>query len=427
MSAALHLAWSLVRIRHLTLSLFIFPLIISVVLVLGQLMVTGMFLRSFGTGAADIESATKTESNPVRLILYGSGDERPPLRVCRWVPARGNSQGEIPPSEECRPDRLDVAVHVDDPTNASIQEYSDLFQGQIDRLHVCRACSPDVVIDADTAGKKNTHVGSAYGLAVLSLAFKMKGSVKEDRDEYIKMLSGDIGKVSLSLPESAQPIELSKTNGAIPFAANIVPMVIIALWLSLRAHRKVLDYFARNDVLLPLVAATGKKAFYGALWILTLFRVTCFLAAAIPIMYFGLRDISGDTVFQEIAKNTNAIVLWLAALVAAVSLATIISSIADLKHRQAFVNVLYRYLPMFLAMLGGCVWLATFIFPSETAGLIRLGLTAVPVLGLAPLFIAPITRPEVWVLLVHAVCSAALVVVILRGNARWFAAHLEEV
>jgi len=427
MSSALHVAWSLVRIRHLAVSIFLFPLTISVVMVLSQLMITGMFLRSIGPGHDDLASPPQSESNLVRLILYGSERERPPIRVCRWVVAEESPHEEVPPNELCRPDRLDVAVHVQDPANAPVEEYTRLFGGQIDRLHVCRKCSPDVVIKRENSGKNISHATSVYGLAVLSLAYKMKGSIREDRDEYLKMLSGSLGGISLHLPESKAEIALSKSNGAIPFTVNVIPIVVIALWLSLRAHRKVLDYFARNDVLLPLVAATGKRPFYGALWLLAVFRVACFLAAAIPIMYFGLRDIGGKNVFRETSANMGETLLWIVALIMAVSLTTIISSIADLKHRQAVVNILYRYIPMALAVLGGIFWLATFLVPSHTAGFVRLSLTAVPILGLAPLFFAPITRPEVWVIVIHAVGSGLLVKIILRGNARWFAAHLEEV
>jgi hypothetical protein len=426
MGEAFRLAWSFVRIRHLALSLFLFPLVISVGLVLGQLVVTELLMQSFRLGQADGEART-SESNPVRLLLYGSGEERPPLTVCRWITAPGSPTIEVPPGGGCRPDRLDVALLVDDPATAATSEYENLFQGQIDRLHVCRSCSPDIVIKMDSSGKRTSHAKSAYGLAVLSLAFTVKGALKDNRSDYLKMLSGDIGTISFQLPESEGPIEFSKTNGAAPFTANVVPIVVIALWLSLRAHRKVLDYFARNDVLLPLVAATGKRPFYTAIWLLTALRVACFLAASLPILYFGLKDIGGEDVFKEIGTHKIATLLWLGALSSAVALSTIIGSIADLKHRQAFVNVIYRYIPIAVAMGGGLLWIATFLVPSATAGTLRLSLTAVPVVGLVPLFIAPITRVGVVVLMIHAVCSAALVVFILRSNARWFAAHLEEV
>jgi hypothetical protein len=426
MGEAIRLAWSLVRIRHLAFSLFLFPLAISVALVLGQLLITELLMQSAGLRHSEAEVAT-TENNPVRLLLYGSGEERPLLKVCRWIPAFGSPNIEVPPDRGCRPDRLDVALRADDPATASTSEYERLFQGQIDRLHVCRACSPDIIITMDSSGKRISRAGSAYGLAVLSLAFTVKGTLKNDRSDYLKMLSGDIGTISLQLPEAERPIEFSKTNGAVPFTANVVPIVVIALWLSLRAHRKVLDYFARNDVLLPLVAATGKRPFYTAIWLLTAMRVACFLAASLPILYFGLKDIGGEDVFMEIGANKAATLLWLVALSSAVALSTIIGSIADLKHRQAFVNVLYRYIPVAVAMSGGVLWVATFLVPSVAAGTMRLSLTAVPVVGLVPLFIAPITRVGMVVLLIHAVCSGALVIMILRSNARWFAAHLEEV
>jgi energy-converting hydrogenase Eha subunit E len=60
-------------------------------------------------------------------------------------------------------------------------------------------------------------------------------------------------------------------------------------------------------------------------------------------------------------------------------------------------------------------------------GTVRSVITSVPILGLAPLFAAPVTLPSVTFILIHAVAATILVVLVLRNNARWFGAHLEEV
>jgi hypothetical protein len=261
----------------------------------------------------------------------------------------------------------------------------------------------------------------------MSLAFIPKPEERSERVEKFRVINDGIGDILFYMPDASDLVRLSSANGAIPFAANIVPLVVIALWLSVRAHRKVLDYFSQNDVLLPLVAATGKRTFYSALWIVTAARVFCFLAASLPVVYLGLKDIGGVSVFDSLRDHIGLILVWLFALISAVALCTIVSSIADLKHRQAFRSVLYRYVPILVALLGGFVWTATFIVPSPFMGIVRSVITSVPILGLAPLFAAPVTLPSGAFVLTHAVVATILVVLVLRNNARWFGAHLEEV
>jgi hypothetical protein len=425
MKRAFHLAWSLIQIPHLALSLFLFPLLCSVLLVLGQLVVTTMFIRSVAPTVPTTE-VIQEDFNPVRLVLYGSGARRPHLEVCRWVASPSDPTIEVPPRAACAPDSLDVALNVSDPRTFDVGRYAEMFQGQIDRLHVCKDCKPDVVITASTDGKHHSRAGSVYGLAVMSLAFIPKPEERSERVEKFRAVNEGIGDILFYMPDASDLVRLSSANGAIPFAANIVPLVVIALWLSVRAHRKVLDYFSQNDVLLPLVAATGKRTFYTALWIVTGARVFCFLAASLPVVYLGLKDIGGVRVFDSLRAHSGLITVWLFALVGAVALCTIVSSIADLKHRQAFRSVLYRYVPILVALLGAFVWTATFIVPSPFMGIVRNVITSMPILGLAPLFAAPVTLPSVTFVLIHAVAATILVVLVLRNNARWFGAHLEE-
>jgi energy-converting hydrogenase Eha subunit E len=60
-------------------------------------------------------------------------------------------------------------------------------------------------------------------------------------------------------------------------------------------------------------------------------------------------------------------------------------------------------------------------------GVVRSVIVSIPLVGLAPLFAAPVTMPHATFVLIHAVTSTILVVLVLRNNARWFGAHLEEV
>jgi len=79
---------------------------------------------------------------------------------------------EVPPSNEanCIPDRLDVAIRSNSPEVEDTSEYQALFSGQIDRLHVCATCTPDVVLTPGTDDKDAlAKVHSVFGLALLSL------------------------------------------------------------------------------------------------------------------------------------------------------------------------------------------------------------------------------------------------------------------
>jgi hypothetical protein len=231
----------------------------------------------------------------------------------------------------------------------------------------------------------------------------------------------------MHIPEISEAIGISSLKGTLPITTNIALLVVIALWLALKAHRKVLDYFSRNDVLLPLAAACGKQAFYSAIWILTLFRVGCFLGASIPLMYFGLDDIFSSNVGIDLSFSLAHGAAWLVALVSALGLATVIASIAELKHRHSLLSVSYRVLPLLGAFFGAMVWGASFIMPLHACGVFRLIVSALPIVGIAPILVAPVTGLPYAPMMIHAVLAIIGLTWLLKRNARWFAAHLEEV
>jgi hypothetical protein len=208
---------------------------------------------------------------------------------------------------------------------------------------------------------------------------------------------------------------------------NFALIVIITLWLAIKAHRKVLDYFVRNGALLPMVAACSKRSFYGALWILTVSRVLAFLAAAVPMTVVVFLDLLGKEDLKRFFQGDIwALMLWGVTLVLSMSLATVIASIAELRQRHEILSFLYKYLPIFVSLLGGVIWVATFIFEGNAPSIIRQFLTACPIIGMVPVLIAPLFSPYAWLLVVNMVLTAALLAVTLNFNARWFAAHLEE-
>jgi hypothetical protein len=412
----------------LAISLFLFPLLISLVLVFVQLVATGLLVKASSIETATSQLATKrqAELSVVRRILYGSSDLRPPLKVCRWIEDSGR---EYPPESDCDPDRLDVAINVSDPTSFDPSKYKELFNGQVDRLHVCRACQPDVVITVDSSGIARSEIHSVYGLIVLSLPYT-KHDVRDQKIQLMRNISEikkSFGELHLHLPDVEGGIGVSQLQGSMPFTLNIGLLVLIALWLALRAHRRVLDYFSHNNVLLPLVAACGKGRFYTALWMLTFLRVGCFLCASIPMVFFGLKDIAGPKVFETLELPIWQLLTWLLVLIVAFGLATVIASIAELKHRHSVLSFTYKVMPILIALIGAAIWGGTFILPTDSMATLRLWLSAIPIVGMTPIFLAPIIKLPLLPLLVHGACSVVLLKWALMHNARWFAAHLEEV
>jgi hypothetical protein len=429
MHQGLHLAWSLIRIPHLAFSLFVFPLVLSLAIVVIQLIVTAILVQasSFDLSKDNQEKRITSEQSVVRRLLYGDGSMRPPLTVCRW--RHDNTTGEeYPVGQDCEPDRLDVAIRVKDPTSFDVSSYVTIFGGQVDRLHVCASCQPDVVIQVDDRGARSLAY-SVFGLAVLSLPFA-NSELTEKRIEVRKgfsQISSLLGGIHFYVPEIPGGIDASGLKTSLPIVFNVTILIVITLWLALRAHRKVLDYFAQNNVLLPLVAACGKHRFYRAIWTLTLARVGCFLAASLPLTYLGLVSVLDKKALKTMDIELGQGVVWLCALVTTLALATVMASLAELKHRHNILSFLYRYVPIMIAFVGGLVWTLSLLSDADVYSYVRSAVAALPVIGMVPILVAPVLNISLYAVASHAFLSTALLFVALKYNARWFAAHLEEI
>lgn len=425
------LALALIRIPHLALSLFLLPLIVSIGLVLAQLFVTVAVINVSTVDTETLTASTKfqEDNNLLRWLLFGSGKLRPPLIVCRWSGPTSTVPREHPTTPDCRPDRFDIALNVPDPDTYDPSPFVKLFNGQVDRLHICRGCNPDVVITTSASGATSSRAHSMFGLGILFLPY----TNREIHDHRIatrratESIAHHLGSISVSIPEVEKAIGVSALRGTLPLTANIAMLVIISLWLALRAHRKVLDYFSSNDVLLPMVAACGKQRFYSAIWVLTMLRVLCFLGASIPLVYFGLSDIFGGVGDVQPPVSASYFCLWLLTLIASLALATVLASISELKHRHTLLSFGYKFVPMLLAFMGAAAWGASFVFSYQSLGVLRLSLSSLPIIGLGPVVVAPVTNLPLFPMATHALLATAAVVILLRRNARWFAAHLEEV
>lgn len=400
--------------------------------VYAQLVITGVALKVINRDAKVVEQQFNEmeDRNVVRKILYGESGKLKPIMVCqwRWDPLPDGGREEVPPTDECDPDRLDVALRSADISTLDIEGYKKLFDGNVARIHICETCRPDLVLRRD-GDRMRSDIYSIWALGVMSLAM----TPKQMHDHFVKAVKeGDnvrelIGKRYLHSEGFRRPISLSGFNTAMILVLNISFLVVITLWLALKAHRKVLDYFVRNGALLPMVAACGKRSFYSAIWVITLLRVGMFLLASIPLTFYSLHEFLSNELFNIFKEfDRIAFLLWLVTIMSSMGLATLIASIADLKHRHSFVSFIYRYIPISIAVIGSAIWVSSFIFEGQISGLLRSVITAIPILGMAPILVAPVFQPDFNILLIHASATIALIIFALGYNTRWFAAHLED-
>lgn len=424
---SLRLALALLKIPRLFGSLFLFPLLISIIVVAMQIVFTVLMVQSISNTTDPVERRIERtkDMNFGRLLLYGQGEPLPAMRLCRWREIeRDGGTIEVPPNRECLPGRLDIALHVADPASFDPTLYKSAFEGNVEQLHLCKQCRPDVVIAVGGRASRS-EIRSIWGLVLVNMIRFNPTQYVESLKE-IEQVSGIFGERTLYLSGFDDPIEMDRTYTILALTMNLAGIIIIALWLALKAHRKVLDYFSHSGALLPMVAATGHGAFYGAIWFLTLARVGAFFGAALPMTYYGFirlleRDDLNPFFFDA------RVVVWLITLTTSLALATLIASIAELKHRHSLLSFTYKYVPIVICFLGGIVWASTFLLESSGALLLRAATTALPLLGTAAVLLGPVFRPSTLTLSIHLTTSVVLLVLALRYNSRWFAAHLEEI
>ncbi|MBX7138269.1 MAG: hypothetical protein K1X83_09820 [Oligoflexia bacterium] len=429
---ALRLVIALCRVPRLFSSLLLFPLILGLVVMCAQLLVTSLILQAGRKSIGPVES-TDPGREKLRSIVSNLiyGHETPqPLRICRWQTKVVDGQAiELPPDDpHCAPDRLDVALKVKHPDLFDPTQFQLILDGTIERLHICSSCHPDVVIVPGTPVR--TEVSSVWGLLVLGAT-----SLNPDVGEKLKSARTDMRRIwdsvgsiefySSGLRDAVKIKDLYVTSAIV---INIAGMIVIALWLALKAHRRVIDYFARSGALLPMAAGCGSSNFYLAIWMLTCLRVAAFLIAVIPLSAYWLYDmVDPEQLYAIFGSDLLALALWIAAVSAGLGLATVIASIGELKQRHFLFSFGYRYVPLLIAGLGTIVWMATFIIGTPFWGFCRNIITLLPVLGLTPIIIAPIFKPSYLALVLHSGLALLLLLQMVRSNARWFASHLEEI
>lgn len=425
---SLRLAISLLLVPRLFVSLVLFPLLIGIAALYGQFLVTQSFVRRAERGAEEVAQQARalSQKNIIRFFLFGRLEPLPAPVVCRWIPGKeGSGFLEVPPSSECAPDRLDVALRVWPERVQDADRFVELFTGNVERIHLCSSCTPDLVVDLRGRAPE-TELRSLWGLGLLSLV-RFDGRLALQQAEVVKNLERTIdafGRLTLDLAGLESPIVLTAVAKRLALVVNVAAIIIAGLWLAFRAHRRVLDFFARNGALLPMVAAIGKNEFYTALWFVTLVRVGAFLLAAVPIVIVALIAVISATGEQGI--EGYRLLWWAIALTSGVACTTLLGSIADLQHRRAMSSVVYRWVPMILSAIGLSIWLLTLFLEHPMAVVVRHAIAATPVVGLTPMLLAPIVAPPLDTFILHTVLALVIFAVAARRNVRWFAAHLEE-
>ena len=424
------LAFSFVRVPKLFVALLLWPLVIGLLVAGAQIFSSSLYLGIVNETPAQFERRIMAE-NPgdswLRKQLFGTDERFSSLLYCRWE-MRGSS--EVPPSELCAAKNLDIALQVQSPALFDAKTYADFFNGSTRAMHLCRSCRTDITIAHADQEKPETEISSLAALGVYMLA--ESDSDKDIKTHFVRAKESaeenkDLGGiVYLQTQGLSKKVNITDASSVMILVINTTFLLLVTVWLALRGHKKVLDYFVRNNALLPLVAACGKDTFYTSLWIVSLIRVAFFLLASLPATYLAFRFAVPDHTLRLFIGEPSEFILWVAGIISSLCAVTIIASMAELKHRHFWASFLYKYLPLVLWAAGTSVWAATILIGSHHAAFIQNTIASLPVFGFSPLVLWPVFKLTTHALALHVLLSSALVFAILRRNSRWFAAHLEE-
>jgi hypothetical protein len=426
---------SLIAIPRLFASLFLLPLVLGVTLVGIQ---TGFSLLAVKTTERPEKKEVKKQvanaekdDYPIRRLLLGNSDYLKHLQICDWRPYTGVIDEELPGEfqNKCAVYQYDVVINSIVISKIPTETFESFFKGNFRAIHICDDCKSDIRITYKDNKAIATEIHSlpAYILLAMTTSPGRRSEEFNASRKNIDLLDRLTGSIYFYAHGFKRPADTGDLAKSIVLLTNIAFLILGALWLSLKSHRKVLDYFSDNAVLLPLVASCGKNVFYSSIWVLTVLRVLFFLTASIPIVWLSIRQIIkgklGDLLYYGDIFSFSG---WLTCNVCSLAVAVLIGSIAELQHRKLLVSLFYRFVPFFVALFGGIVWGISFFYVGEASGVVRNIIASLPLLGTLPLLVAPVLPPPEIVLICNLLLNVALITILLRANSRWFAAHLEE-
>lgn len=433
MIPSLRLTWCLLRIPRLVAILLLAPVITAVMLAVLQFFGSAIFLRAPSHQSAEMRAekleARAKDQDPswFRKTLIGNADFARELKTCFWEddPVTQTLRATSP---DCALERFDIVISPAVTETFGLPFYQNLFKGLFRAIHICDGCGTDIIIRKEN-GKMRTDFRSFLGF-VLFQEVNFRGSVEKKHIEALqarKELGERLGDRFFDLVGFREPTKLSSLSAKIVIILNIGFAIVTALWLALKAHRRVLDYLSHSGVLLPMVAAVGKSPFYGSVWLLTLIRVAAFVLATVPLGIFVFIDVITDPSAFPFYGRPFAFFAWALAVIISFALAALVASVAELKHHHDLFNIHYKLAPLIACSFGGIVWTVTFLVELPIGQTVRSLIGAIPVVGIGPILLAPVFEPYWYVLAANIVSTLVLLIWVGRYNTRWFAAHLDEI
>lgn len=416
------LALSLLLIPRLAARLILLPILIALLALALQLWLVNLAPKNV------VPVQRIGEVNLARELVYQSSAPRAEIVICKWI---SKDQGiEFPPGRACLVGPRDVSFIGIDIENGDNRKFADpafieRLNGNFDKIHFCKSdCANGAGITV--SGDFNNPEVRVEGFSNLLL---LSDSISA-RTDTIHQAFTLAGRKLLNLPGLDSPIVLTGLERQIARLLSLVMLIICCVWLSLRAHRRVLEYFASGGSLLPLAASVGPKKLYSALWVISGIRLFAFFAVTAPmivaLVVSGMMPIAGlnHTPGSPYA-NVGLGAVWFGAVTASLVLTTLCASIADLKRR--FVTaVMWRILPLAAVGFGAMVWLLTLAEATSSGVVLRNFIVATPLIGLAPLVASSIIQPPSYLIGIHAVLATLSALWVARRNARWFGSNLEE-
>jgi hypothetical protein len=161
---AIRLALSFLQIPRLFASLVLFPMLLGFYLLICEfIVVQAVVINLLGISAEEpAGNFLGDRARDIRWrLLYGDRAELPPLKVCRWV-------AESTPGADCVVSGSDIALHVANPAAADVEPLRKIYEGNVERLHVCKSCLAPVVIE-DRDGRREFRAYSWRGMLLASL------------------------------------------------------------------------------------------------------------------------------------------------------------------------------------------------------------------------------------------------------------------
>lgn len=430
----LRITWYLLRIPRLLATLLLAPVVTSILIVILQLFISAIFLQARHTQSTDallekMEKSSEEKRTPswYRTILIGNNLRADGVKICTWQ--KDPVSGKLTPSTpDCELQRFDVVVTPSVVDEFGPSFYEKLFAGLFRAVHICDGCATDIII-----WRNNDEIQTLFRSFLGFVLFQEVNFSEGFKQNYQQALrarqevSKRIGEPYFDLLGFREPTRLRSIHANVIVIMNIGFIIVTALWLALKAHRRVLDYLSHSGVLLPMVAATGTSTFYASVWLLTLIRVAAFSLAAIALGIFVFVDVMTDPPAFPFYGRPFAFIVWMISIIASLSLAALIASVAELKQHHDVVNIHYKLIPLIACVLGGIGWATTFLIEHPILQPIRAFIGLIPVVGTAPMLLAPIFEPYWYVLGLNTLGTLALLFLVARYNSRWFAAHLDDI